>query len=101
MIVVTIIGLLAAMAIPAFNKVRSSSQDKAVMNNIRLLAAAADQYYMEKGVGNVPFSALVGSSYYIKSFDMVANEIYPANYTAGQPIYVSGIAGIRTLSYGN
>jgi len=49
MIVVTIIGLLAALAIPAFQKVRAKSQDTSVLNNIRLLAAAADQYYMEKG----------------------------------------------------
>ncbi|MBI5771009.1 MAG: prepilin-type N-terminal cleavage/methylation domain-containing protein, partial [Verrucomicrobia bacterium] len=40
MIVVVIIGLLAAMAIPAFQKVRTSSQDKAVLNNARQLAAA-------------------------------------------------------------
>ncbi len=33
MIVVVIIGLLVAMAIPAFPKVRQSSQDKAVLNN--------------------------------------------------------------------
>ncbi|MEI7566584.1 MAG: prepilin-type N-terminal cleavage/methylation domain-containing protein, partial [Opitutaceae bacterium] len=32
MIVVVIIGLLAAMAIPAFQKVRQSSQDKTVLN---------------------------------------------------------------------
>ena len=35
MIVVVIIGLLAAMAIPAFQKVRTNSQDKAVLNNAR------------------------------------------------------------------
>lgn len=49
MIVVVIIGLLAAMAIPAFQKVRTSSQDKAVLNNARSLAAAADTYFLEKG----------------------------------------------------
>ena len=101
MIVVTIIGLLGALAIPAFNKVRASAQDKAVTNNIRLLAAAADQYYMEKGTGAVAFTMLVGSSYYVKSFSLVANENYPNYYTAGQPIIVSGIAGVRTISYGN
>ena len=47
MIVVVIIGLLAAMAIPAFQKVRTASQDKAVLNNARQIAAAADQYYLE------------------------------------------------------
>ena len=53
MIVVVIIGLLAAMAIPAFQKVRQSSQDKTVMNNARQLAAAADQYFLENGVSSV------------------------------------------------
>ena len=53
MIVVVIIGLLAAMAIPAFQKVRTSSQDKAVLNNARQLAAAADQYFLENGVSSV------------------------------------------------
>jgi type IV pilus assembly protein PilA len=101
MIVVTIIGLLGALAIPAFNKVRASAQDKAVTNNIRLLSAAADQYYMEKGTGSVAFTMLVGSSYYVKSFSLVANENYPVYFTAGQPIIVSGIAGVRTISYGN
>ena len=50
MIVVVIIGLLAAMAIPAFQKVRQSSQDKAVLNNARQLSAGADQYFLENGV---------------------------------------------------
>jgi type IV pilus assembly protein PilA len=50
MIVVVIIGLLAAMAIPAFQKVRIASQEKAVLNNARQLASAADQYMMENGV---------------------------------------------------
>jgi type IV pilus assembly protein PilA len=40
MIVVVIIGLLAAMAIPAFQKVRTGSQDKTVLNNARQLSAA-------------------------------------------------------------
>jgi type IV pilus assembly protein PilA len=101
MIVVVIIGLLGALAIPAFQKVRAGSQDKAVLNNIRLLAAAADQYYMEKGTGTAPFSMLVGSQAYVKSFNQVANENYPNNYTAGQPIVVSGIAGVRTMTYIN
>lgn len=50
MIVVVIIGLLAAMAIPAFNKVRETSQDKAVTNNLRQIASAAQQYMLDEGV---------------------------------------------------
>ena len=74
MIVVVIIGLLAAMAIPAFQKVRASSQDKAVSNNLRQLGAAADQYFLENGVSAVGSSVLVGtnSSQFIKQIQTVA-----------------------------
>ena len=99
MIVVVIIGLLAAMAIPAFQKVRSASQDKAVTNNMRQLGAAADQYFLENGTNWVWLPALVGSSYYVKALSTVANENYPYDYTQGVPIIVSGIAGTRTLTY--
>jgi type IV pilus assembly protein PilA len=99
MIVVVIIGLLAAMAIPAFQKVRQSSQDKAVMNNMRQLGAGADQYFLEAGVTTVQITSLVGSNAYIKALNTVANETYPASYVQGQTITVTGIAGARTLTY--
>ena len=99
MIVVVIIGLLAAMAIPAFQKVRTSSQDKAVLNNARQLAAAADQYFLENGVSSVAQTNLVGSSNYVKALNLVASESYPTNYTQGVTITVGGIAGVRTVTY--
>jgi len=99
MIVVVIIGLLAAMAIPAFQKVRASSQDKAVLNNMRQLGAAADQYFLENGTSDVALASLVGSSAYIKAINTVANESYPTAYTQGVAITVTGIAGARTLTY--
>ena len=81
MIVVVIIGLLAAMAIPAFQKVRQSSQDKAVLNNARQLSAAADQYFLENGVSTVASTNLVGVTNYVKAINTVANETYPTDYT--------------------
>ena len=99
MIVVVIIGLLAAMAIPAFQKVRTSSQDKAVLNNARQLAAAADQYFLENGVSSVTQGSLVGAANYVKALNLVANETYPAGYTQGIAITVLGIAGARTVTY--
>ena len=53
MIVVVIIGLLAAMAIPAFQKVRVSSIEKTIINDGRLLGAAVQQYSMEYGTTGV------------------------------------------------
>jgi len=99
MIVVVIIGLLAAMAIPAFQKVRQSSQDKAVMNNVRQLSAASDQYFLENGVSTVAQTNLVGATNYVKALNTVASEIYPADYTQGVTITVSAIAGVRTVTY--
>jgi type IV pilus assembly protein PilA len=99
MIVVVIIGLLAAMAIPAFQKVRTSSQDKAVLNNARQLGAAADQYFLENGVTSVLQAALVGPTAYVKSLNLVAGETYPAGYTQGEAITINGVAGQRTITY--
>ncbi len=99
MIVVVIIGLLAAMAIPAFQKVRQASQDKAVLNNARQLSAAADQYYLEYGGSSVAVSNLVGATNYVKALNTVASESYPATYQQGQTITITGVAGLRTITY--
>ena len=99
MIVVVIIGLLAAMAIPAFQKVRSSSQDKTVLNNARQLSAAADQYYLENGVSTVASANLVGSAAYVKVINTVASESYPVGYTQGVTITIGAVAGARTVTY--
>ena len=99
MIVVVIIGLLAAMAIPAFQKVRRASQDKAVLNNARQLSAAADQYYLENGVSSVSIGNLLGSTNYVKTLNLVANETYPTGFSQGTTITISGVAAQRTITY--
>jgi prepilin-type N-terminal cleavage/methylation domain-containing protein len=49
MIVVAIIGLLAAIAIPNFVKARATSQANACINNMRQIDGAAQQWALEKG----------------------------------------------------
>jgi len=49
MIVVAIIGLLAAIAIPNFVKARATSQANACINNLRQIDGAAQQWALEKG----------------------------------------------------
>jgi type IV pilus assembly protein PilA len=100
MIAVAIIGLLASIAMPAYQKIIKSSQDKAVLNNARQLAAAADQYMMETGKSTVLIDVLVGPTTYIKTLDTVANETYPAAFTQGHTITVTGVASQRTVTYG-
>lgn len=79
MIVVVIVGLLSAMAVPAFQKIRAVSQDKTVVNNLRQLASGADQYFLAEGLSVVTSAVLVGSgsTFYVKRFSPVANETYP------------------------
>jgi len=48
MIVVAIIGLLAAIAIPNFVRARTTSQMNACINNLRLIDAAAQQWALEQ-----------------------------------------------------
>jgi type IV pilus assembly protein PilA len=99
MIVVVIIGLLAAMAIPAFQKVRASSQDKAVLNNARQLAGGADQYFLEYGTSHVSLPELVGIMAYVKVLKTVADESYPSDYTQGVTITITGVGGVRTVTF--
>ena len=50
MIVVAIIGLLAAIAIPNFVRARETAQANACINNLRQVDGAVDQYALEAGL---------------------------------------------------
>jgi prepilin-type N-terminal cleavage/methylation domain-containing protein len=51
MIVVAIIGLLAAIAIPNFVKARTTSQMNACINNLRQIDGAKQQWALDNAVG--------------------------------------------------
>jgi len=87
------------MAIPAFQKVRTNSQDKAVLNNARQLSAGADQYYLENGVSSVILADLIGPTTYVKALNSVAKEVYPVGFTQGQTVTIASVAGTRTITY--
>ena len=65
LIVVVMIGLLAAMAIPAFQKVRQASIEKACFNNRMMLAAGLEQHTLEHGKAPQNFSEIVGPAKYV------------------------------------
>lgn len=60
MMMVVVIGMMAAMAIPAFQKVRQSSEAKMCINNQRMLAAALEQYQLEHAGGVKGWDDVVG-----------------------------------------
>jgi hypothetical protein len=75
------------------------SVDKAVLNNARQLAAAADQYYLENGVTSVARADLIGPTAYIRALNTVSGESYPTHFAQGVTITITGIAGARTITY--
>ena len=70
MIVVLIIGILMAIAVPNFLKARTSSQTKTCIANLKQIESAKEQWAMEKGKGSTDTpdlaADLVGASNYIK-----------------------------------
>ncbi len=51
MIVVAIIGLLAAIAIPSFVKARETARKNTCINNLRQIDSAKEQYAMAENLG--------------------------------------------------
>lgn len=66
MIVVAIIGLLAAIAIPNFVKARNTAQANACINNMRQIDSAIQQWALETGKKDVDPIDPAGIVEYIK-----------------------------------
>ena len=76
MIVVAIIGLLAAIAIPNFIKARATSQQNACINNLKQISGAIDEWALETGQSSgASVANVMVVSAYIK---MNANSSVPA-----------------------
>ena len=67
MIVVAIIAMLAALAVPSFMNARNKSMQASCFNNMRLLDGAMQQYAFDNSnvVANT-FAKLVGTNGYIR-----------------------------------
>ena len=70
MIVVAIIGLLAAIAIPNFVKARTASQKSACIANLKQIEAAKEQWAMDTRAASTATPAasdLYGTTAYVKN----------------------------------
>jgi len=67
MIVVAIIGLLAAIAIPNFVKARETAQANACINNLRQVDGAVDQYALEAGLTTTDPAPMANLVPYLKA----------------------------------
>ena len=66
MIVVAIICLLAAIAIPNFVRARTTSQQNACINNLRQMDGAVQQYALENKLASTASYTLAAIQPYIK-----------------------------------
>jgi len=90
LVVVVMIGLMASMAIPAFQKVRATSQAKVCENNRRMLSAAFEQYRLENGRGPASWSELVGPDKMVTTMPACPlGGTYGADYDADSGYTVS------------
>lgn len=94
MIVVAIIALLAAIAVPSFMNARTKSMQSSCMNNLRLIDGAIQQYALDNS--NALASAmtqLVGTNAYIKDTPVCrggGSYTLPANLAAKTACSVHG-----------
>src|ERR1044071_4821414 len=76
MIVVAIIALLAAIAVPGFLRARKRSQASKILNDLRMIDAAVDQYAIEtnRTTGNTVNTA--DWTKYLKKKKKLSNNIH-------------------------
>ena len=88
MIVVAIIGLLAALAVPGFVKARKQSQGRRILNDCRQQDAAVDQWALETGQTDGATVNTTGAATYLKTtwkaVDLLNNNYAVATVGTGQ-----------------
>ena len=73
MIVVAIIALLAAIAVPGFLRARKRSQATKILNDLRMIDAAVDQYAIETNRATGSIVAITDWTSYLKSGTVLYN----------------------------
>jgi len=73
MIVVAIIALLAAIAVPGFLRARKRSQASKILNDLRMIDSAVDQYAIETGKKTGDTVAVADWTNYVKKNSILSN----------------------------
>jgi prepilin-type N-terminal cleavage/methylation domain-containing protein len=101
MIVVAIIGLLAAIAIPNYVKARENTQLNSIYENLRILEDAKEQWALEtRQMNGAPVDSVNVISNYIRGgvIKPVVNELYVPN-PVGTPCGASLPTGVSLGKY--
>jgi prepilin-type N-terminal cleavage/methylation domain-containing protein len=85
MIVVAIIGLLAAIAIPSFVKARNTARQNACINNLRQIDSGKEQWALAASIADGAASDATAVNAYIRD-----TPVCPAGGT-----YTYGVIGVK------
>lgn len=101
MIVVAIIGLLAAIAIPNFVRARTTAQTNACVNNLRQIDGAKDQWALEVGKTTGDACAMGDITPYLREepFCPVGPTAYTVNVIGTTPACASAAAAVHNAAY--
>src|SRR5436853_2392194 len=83
MIVVAIIALLAAIAVPGFLRARKRSQASKILNDLRMIDGAVDQYAIETSKASGAAVAVTDWTNYLKKNSVLWNtgaDLFSNNY---------------------
>ena len=104
MIVVLIIGILLAIAVPNFVRAREASRAKACVANLKQIDSAKEQWAMDtrasSGAAGPAMTALVGAAGYIKSDPTCPSSgTYTINAIGTNPVCSVGGVVTNPLSH--
>ena len=102
MVVVVIIGLLASLAVPAFQRVIHASENSRIVNDFRIFSQAFETYASENGTwppnagaGVIP----VGMSNNFKNVTWVSNTVIGGRWNWDNFASSGGITGISIQNF--
>jgi prepilin-type N-terminal cleavage/methylation domain-containing protein len=106
MIVVAIIALLAAIAVPGFLRARKRSQASRILNDLRLIDAAVDQYAIETNkvsgatVNTADWTAYLkkGSNLYSTGADLFGDGYGPQSVDSMPPVPANAKAALSDVA---
>ncbi len=99
MIVVAIIALLAAIAVPGFLRARKRSQASRILNYLRLIDAAVDQYAIETNRRTGDTVGVTDWANYLKKDTVLYNTASSLLGTAYGPQTVDSIPQVPSADY--
>jgi len=98
MIVIAIIGILAAIAIPQFSAYRTRSFNAAAAADIRNAATAQEAYFVDNQTYSSGSAALIGATYGLYLSDNVTLAVTAAS-TSGYTMTASHAKGNKTFTH--